>query len=76
MSGSRAAAPRPVWPRPSARANCGRLRTQGRRRKGRGVLNLRIASFAGNLERQSLVRCTVSSTSMQLERLFNYLLGN
>ncbi|GBP18910.1 hypothetical protein EVAR_20442_1 [Eumeta japonica] len=30
-----------------------------RRRKGRGALNLRIASFAGNSERRSFVRCTV-----------------
>ncbi|GBP49177.1 hypothetical protein EVAR_46195_1 [Eumeta japonica] len=30
----------------------------GRRTKGRGVLNLRITSFAGNSERQSFVRCT------------------
>ncbi|GBP06229.1 hypothetical protein EVAR_3581_1 [Eumeta japonica] len=29
------------------------------RRKGRGVSNLRITSFAGNSERPSFVRCTV-----------------
>ncbi|GBP52750.1 hypothetical protein EVAR_27692_1 [Eumeta japonica] len=31
----------------------------GRRRKSRGVLNLRVILFAGNSERQSFVRCTV-----------------
>ncbi|GBP06134.1 hypothetical protein EVAR_3519_1 [Eumeta japonica] len=33
--------------------------TRERRRKGRGVLSLRITSFAGKSERQSFVRCTV-----------------
>ncbi|GBP19306.1 hypothetical protein EVAR_79906_1 [Eumeta japonica] len=31
---------------------------RGRRRKGRGALNLCIMSFVGNSERQSFVRCT------------------
>ncbi|GBP14158.1 hypothetical protein EVAR_102822_1 [Eumeta japonica] len=35
------------------------LGLQGSRRKDRGVLNLRIASSAGNSERQSFVRCPV-----------------
>ncbi|GBP94518.1 hypothetical protein EVAR_6194_1 [Eumeta japonica] len=42
--------------------NASQLRKIGareRRRKGRGALNLLIASLAGNSERQSFVRCTV-----------------
>ncbi|GBP06132.1 hypothetical protein EVAR_3518_1 [Eumeta japonica] len=31
---------------------------RGRMRKGRGVLDLRLASFADKSERQSFVRCT------------------
>ncbi|GBP21396.1 hypothetical protein EVAR_11997_1 [Eumeta japonica] len=36
---------------------------RSRRRTGRGALNLRIASFAGNSERQSFMRCTVKNAS-------------
>ncbi|GBP30702.1 Tektin-5 [Eumeta japonica] len=36
--------------------------TRGRRMKGRGALNLCIAPFAGNSERQNFVRCTVQLT--------------
>ncbi|GBP15707.1 hypothetical protein EVAR_93902_1 [Eumeta japonica] len=36
-----------------------KIGTRGRRSKGRGALNLRITSFAGNAERQSFVPCPV-----------------
>ncbi|GBP49761.1 hypothetical protein EVAR_81380_1 [Eumeta japonica] len=42
-----------------------------RRRRGRGVIQLRITSFAGNSERQSFVRCTVPSHH-RVELYFHY----
>ncbi|GBP64450.1 hypothetical protein EVAR_19902_1 [Eumeta japonica] len=36
-----------------------KLGMRGRKKKGRGVPNPRIASFAGNSERQIFARCTV-----------------
>ncbi|GBP14209.1 hypothetical protein EVAR_7637_1 [Eumeta japonica] len=36
-----------------------KIGTQGRKKKGRGELNLRTASFASNSERQSFVHYTV-----------------
>ncbi|GBP92163.1 Charged multivesicular body protein 7 [Eumeta japonica] len=41
--------------------------TRRRRRKGRGASNLRTASFVGNSERQSIMRCTVFEVKLGLE---------
>ncbi|GBP82121.1 hypothetical protein EVAR_43467_1 [Eumeta japonica] len=41
-----------------------KIGTQRKRRKSRGMFNLRITSFTGNSERQSVVRCTVVSSEI------------
>ncbi|GBP55517.1 hypothetical protein EVAR_36240_1 [Eumeta japonica] len=42
-----------------------KIGTRRSRRKGRGALNLRIASFARNSEQQSFVRCTVPQPAVR-----------
>ncbi|GBP64176.1 hypothetical protein EVAR_35565_1 [Eumeta japonica] len=48
---------------------------RGRRRKGREAFNLRDASFVGNSERQSFVRCTVNRMHMAEETQSVNILG-
>ncbi|GBO99090.1 hypothetical protein EVAR_7051_1 [Eumeta japonica] len=44
--------------------------TRTGRRKGRGALNLRIASFLNNSERQSFIRCTLNPDVNAFQRKF------
>ncbi|GBP36977.1 hypothetical protein EVAR_96970_1 [Eumeta japonica] len=46
-----------------------KIQTPGRRSKSRRALNLRVASFAGNSEWQSFVRCTVAAGVWRVIRL-------
>ncbi|GBP18879.1 hypothetical protein EVAR_20410_1 [Eumeta japonica] len=46
-------------------SQCRNIETRRVRRKGRGAPNLRIVSFVGNSERQSFVRCTAHTRTLE-----------